>query len=84
MLRDMTHSTAELRSTLFTVEALRAGYVEAGLSRRQFAASIEVPEQTIRRLESGRGISPANAKRIADHFGVRVADVLALAQPDTD
>lgn len=75
----MAHSTAEGRSTDFSVELLREHYVEAGMSRRQFAASIDVPEQTLRRLEGGRGIRPANAKRIADHFGVRVADVLALA-----
>lgn len=76
----MAHTDAETRITSFTAERLREGYVEAGMSRRAFAASINVPEQTIRRLEAGRGISPANAKRVADHFGVRVADVLGLGR----
>ncbi len=75
----MAHTNAETRSSRLSVEAVRESYVEAGKSRRRFAQDIGVAEQVIRRLENGRGISPANAKLVADHFGVRVADVQALA-----
>lgn len=82
-VRDMAHSTANPQGRAFTIEQLRAEYIEQGLSRRAFAAKIGVPEPTLRGLENGRGIRPANAKLVADHFGVRVADVLALAEART-
>jgi hypothetical protein len=38
-----------------------------------------VPEQSIRRFEAGGGgLHPANAKRIADRFGVQVTDLLPV------
>lgn len=50
--------------------------VNAGLSIRALARELEIPEASIRRLEGGGGISLAYAKKIADHFGVTVLDVL--------
>lgn len=55
---------------------LRAVYLNAGMSRREFARHISVPEQSIRRFEDGDGISPANAKRLADYLGCKVTDLL--------
>lgn len=57
---------------------VRAGYLNAGYSRRSFGRLIGVPEQTIRRLEGGEPISPRYAKRIADFFGVKVTDLMPL------
>jgi transcriptional regulator with XRE-family HTH domain len=55
---------------------LRAARINKGLSRRGLAREIQVPEQTLRRLESGQSISPRYAKRVADHFGLAVTDLL--------
>lgn len=53
------------------VERLNAGYSIRALSRE-----IGVPEPTIRRLESGLGADPANVKKVADHFGTTVVEVI--------
>jgi plasmid maintenance system antidote protein VapI len=57
---------------------IKAGYLNAGYSRRAFAEHVDVPEQSLRRLEGGNGISPAYAKRIADFFGVQVTDLMPI------
>jgi len=49
-----------------------------GLTQRQLATATGVPYQTIQRLEAGLGCRPANAKKVADHFGVKVTDLLPL------
>ncbi len=59
---------------------LQASYLNEGLSRRQFAERIGVPEQSIRRLERGLGIHPANAKKVADYLGVKVTDLLPVEE----
>lgn len=46
-----------------------------GLSVRGLARECHVPEQAVRRLEAGERITPANAKKIADFFGVKVTDL---------
>jgi ribosome-binding protein aMBF1 (putative translation factor) len=55
---------------------LRPVYLNKGMSRREFARHIEVPEQSIRRFEDGEGISPSNAKKLADYLGCSVVDLL--------
>lgn len=55
---------------------LRAAYENEGFSRRSFAKHLDVHEHTIRRLEQRRGVHPANAKKVADHFGLRVTDLM--------
>lgn len=57
---------------------LRAERLNRGLSRRQAAKTIGVPEPTLRRLEQGEGAYPANAKKVADFFGVQVTDLMPL------
>lgn len=59
-----------------TGEELRIVRINKGLSRRGLAREIQVPEQTLRRLESGQSISPRYAKRVADRFGLAVTDLL--------
>ncbi len=61
-----------------TSAEIRAGYINEGYSRRSFAEHIDVPEGTIRRLESGLAIHPENAKKVADFLGVRVTDLMPL------
>lgn len=55
---------------------LKADRLNAGFSIRGLAREIDVPEQTIRRVEAGLGAEPANLKKIADYFGTTVVDVL--------
>ena len=57
---------------------LRAARLNAGLSLRQAVKVIGVPEQSIRRLEQDLGVTPGNAKRIADYFGIQVTDLAAF------
>ncbi len=61
-----------------TGEELRLARINKGLSRRGLAREIQVPEQTLRRLESGHSISLRYAKRVADHFGLTVTDLLPV------
>ena len=61
---------------MISTDALRAAYLNRGLSRRQFADELGVPEQSIRRLEAGKGIHPSNAKKVADFLGLQVTDLL--------
>lgn len=61
---------------------LRPIYLNAGMSRREFARHIDVPEQSLRRFERGDGISPANAKKLADYLGTTVVELLdSLDEP---
>jgi ribosome-binding protein aMBF1 (putative translation factor) len=54
---------------------LEVAMLNAGLSIRGLAAEIKVPEQSIRRVRDGEPVHPANAKKIADRFGVEVIDL---------
>ena len=61
-------------STFNLTEArLNAGYSIRGLARE-----LDVHEHAIRRLEAGEGAHPASAKKVADHFGVQVTDLLPM------
>lgn len=55
---------------------LRSARLNAGLSQRKLAAVVGVSRMTVQNLEAGRGAHPVNAKKIADHFGVEVTDLL--------
>lgn len=57
--------------------------LNAGHSIRGLAAHLDVPEQSIRRLEEGKGVTPANAKKVADYFGLKVTDLLPVDGADT-
>jgi transcriptional regulator with XRE-family HTH domain len=61
---------------------LRTARLNRGLSLRQAASEIGVPEQTIRRLERGLGATPSNAKLVADFFDITVVDLLPLDAPE--
>jgi DNA-binding XRE family transcriptional regulator len=61
-----------------TGSELAAARLNAGYSRRGLARHINVPEQTLRRLEQGEGCSPAYAKRVADFFDVQVTDLIRV------
>ena len=63
-----------------TTDELTAARLNAGHSIRSFAEEIGVPEPTIRRLESGLGIHPKYAKRVADFFGVQVTDLPTFSE----
>lgn len=57
---------------------LRLARVNAGLSQRALAEKVGVSLATVQRLEDGMGAHPANAKRIADEFGVLVTDLVPI------
>ncbi len=59
---------------------IRPAYINEGMSRIQFAARVGLDESTVRRLERGQGVSPASAKRIADHFDCKVTDLLPIGE----
>jgi DNA-binding XRE family transcriptional regulator len=59
---------------------LRTARINAGLSQRELAAEVGVPYVTIQNLENGRGARPSNAKKIADHFDIKVTDLLPAEQ----
>lgn len=57
---------------------LRQHYLNEGMSRRQYAEHVGVPEQSLRRLEAGMGVRPAYAKKIADDVGCKVTDLMPV------
>jgi transcriptional regulator with XRE-family HTH domain len=57
---------------------LRAERMNAGYSIAQLADELGIHHRQIRRLEAGGSIGPANAKKIADKFGVKVTDLMPL------
>lgn len=60
---------------------LRSARLNRGLSVKVAAAEIGVHAATLRRLEDGVGIPhPANAKKIADFFGIQVTDLIPLEE----
>jgi transcriptional regulator with XRE-family HTH domain len=54
---------------------LEAERLNRGLSLREAAEEIGVPEATLRRAESGEGLRPSNAFKIANFYGYKVTDL---------
>jgi len=54
---------------------------ETGESISDAATRAGVSRDVLRRAERGQGVHPANAKRIADAFGLAVDDVLPIPTP---
>jgi ribosome-binding protein aMBF1 (putative translation factor) len=65
-----------------TSQEMRIARINRGVSIRGLAREIDVPEQSIRRIEAGRLISLPYAKKLADWHGVQVTDILPVAQPE--
>lgn len=65
-----------------TGEQMRLARINNGHSIRGLARDLQVPEQSIRRIEKGLGISLSYAKRIADYHGVQVTDILPVCKLD--
>lgn len=61
---------------------LRAARINRGYSIRALARELDVPEQSVRRLEGGRGVSLSYAKKIADWHGVEVLDLLPIVESE--
>lgn len=57
---------------------LHAHRLNRGMTQRDLAAECGVSLTVIQRLENGGQATPANAKRVADFFGVRVTDLMPL------
>jgi transcriptional regulator with XRE-family HTH domain len=54
---------------------LRDERLNRGLSSRAAAEEIGVSQAVLLRAESGEGVRPVHAKRIADYYGVKVTDL---------
>jgi transcriptional regulator with XRE-family HTH domain len=54
---------------------LRAERLNRGLSLRQAAREMGVPEQSIRRVEADLGVTPQNAFKIASFYGYKVTEL---------
>lgn len=57
---------------------LTSARLNAGYSIKALARELDVHEHAIRRLETGEGVHPATAKKVADKFGVQVTDLMPL------
>lgn len=57
---------------------LATARLNAGLSQRDLAVAVGVGLATVQRLEAGYAAHPRNAKKIADHFGVQVTDLMPI------
>jgi len=53
-----------------------------GLSRRQAAKRIGVSDKTLARVEAGKRVHPSTVKRVALAYGLDVATVLDLTEPN--
>jgi transcriptional regulator with XRE-family HTH domain len=62
-------------SDLFDVRRAR---MNLGLTQRDLAAKCGVSLTTIQRFEGGAAATPANAKKVADFFGVLVTDLMPV------
>lgn len=56
-----------------------AARMNEGLTQRELAAVCGVSLTVIQRLEGGGTVSPRSAKKVADHFKVRVTDLMDVA-----
>jgi transcriptional regulator with XRE-family HTH domain len=66
-----------------TGDELRARRINRGASIRGLARELDIPEQTIRRLEDGEGARLDRAKRYADWHKIRVTDLPAF-EPEVE
>lgn len=64
---------------------LTAMRLNKGFSIRGLAKHIDVPEQSIRRAETGERISPENAYKLAEFYGYQVTDIWPVDRsPETE
>lgn len=57
---------------------MREARVNEGLTQRELAAACNVSLTVVQRLEAGGAASPRKAKLVADHFKIRVTDLMPL------
>jgi transcriptional regulator with XRE-family HTH domain len=62
--------------------SLRDARLNSGLTQRALARRAGVTLSTVQRLEARQGARPANAKKVADYFGVQVTDLLPPLDDD--
>jgi ribosome-binding protein aMBF1 (putative translation factor) len=54
---------------------LQSARRNAGHSIRSLASELGLAPETVRRVEAGESVHPANAKKVADFFSVKVTDL---------
>lgn len=60
---------------------LLAERLNRGLSSRDAADAMGITQAILLRAESGEGVRPAHAKRIADFYGCLVTDIWPVGDP---
>lgn len=56
--------------------SVRQARLDAGHSIRSLATELDMHPATLQRIEDGESAHPANVKKVADHFGVKVTDII--------
>lgn len=56
--------------------------VNRGLTLNQAAKEIGVARATLQRVERGVAVHPASAKKVADYYGVKAADLIPVTPPN--
>jgi DNA-binding XRE family transcriptional regulator len=57
---------------------LKTSRLNRGMTIREMAAAIGIAHGTYERAERGDGLHPSTAKKIADHFHVKVSDLFPI------
>lgn len=55
---------------------------DAGLTPEQLGDRAGVSGMTIRRIEQGKGTTPATLKKLGDYFGCAASELLRDSQPE--
>lgn len=55
---------------------VRTARINAGHTTRSLATELGMHPATLQRIEDGESAHPANVKKVADFFGVKVTDLL--------
>lgn len=61
-----------------TGQELRIARINKGMSIRGLARELDMPEQSIRRIEAGGGIRLDRAAKLAEYFDIKVTDLQVI------
>lgn len=61
---------------------LRTERLNKGLTTKGLALELGLHHDTVRKIEDGEPVHPSSAKKVADHFGITVVELLDAHQED--
>jgi ribosome-binding protein aMBF1 (putative translation factor) len=59
---------------------LRTERLNQGLTVKGLALELGLHHDTVRKIEDGEPVHPSSAKKVADHFGISVVELLGLEE----